>query len=231
MTLRAMLVYGLLLSVKAFSRVFYRHRPDWVGVPQPEKWDDMRLGVLLHHTSLYEPLFTGSLPNKMLKKMATSGAVPIADKTLQRPVVGFFFKMIAAQVISVTRERDQTWQQMLDAVRPDSMIVLMPEGRMKRKDGKDSEGREMTVRGGIADIIKAIPDGVMMIGYSGGLHHVQHPGQWFPRPFKTLRLRFEAIDIGEYRESLMAVKGAKGFKRAVVNDLTRRRDENCPPPE
>jgi hypothetical protein len=48
------------------------------------------------------------------------------------------------------------------------------------------------VRGGIADILEAIPSGRMLLAYSGGLHHVQAPGEHVPRPFRTLYLNLES---------------------------------------
>ena len=56
---------------------------------------------------------------------------------------------------------------------------------MKRRNGLDSQGQPMTVRGGIADILEAIPSGPMLIAYSGGLHHVQAPGETLPAVFRT----------------------------------------------
>ena len=100
--------------------------------------------------------------------------------------------------------------------------------RMKRATGLDSDGKPMTVRGGIADILETMGEGRMLIAYSGGLHHVQSPGDRFPRLFRTVRLRLEVVDIGAYRNARLEESGAKGFRRAVVADLERRRDEVCP---
>jgi hypothetical protein len=46
--------------------------------------------------------------------------------------------------------------------------------------------------------------------------------------FQTVRVRTELVDIGLYREQMMAVYGSKGFKKAVAEDLERRRDLHCP---
>ncbi|MCP4658888.1 MAG: hypothetical protein GY856_26040, partial [bacterium] len=65
-------------------------------------------------------------------------------------------------------------------------------------------------------------------GYSQGLHHVQIPGQMFPKLFKRIRMRFEALDIEDYRASLWPPDGdEQAFRRAVVQDLTERRDRYC----
>ena len=79
----------------------------------------------------------------------------------------------------------------------------------------------------IADILKAIGRGRMLLAYSGGLHHVQIPGQLLPRPFKTIRVRLESVDIEAYRQSLREMPGSEEFKRAVRVDLERRRDLYC----
>jgi hypothetical protein len=98
---------------------------------------------------------------------------------------------------------------------------------MKRATGLDSEGNPMTVRGGIADLLRGIPEGDMLLCYSGGLHHVQHPGELLPRPFKLLQMRLELLDVAAYREGLLAEHGRHGFKLAVIRDLERRRDLQC----
>jgi hypothetical protein len=100
---------------------------------------------------------------------------------------------------------------------------------MKRANGLDSQGKPMTVRGGIADILETMGDGRMLLAYSGGLHHIQVPGQRFPRLFKTIRMRLEVVDIVSYRAARMAEEGGpRGFRRAVAQDLERRRDLYCP---
>jgi len=227
--LRDYLVFLLLLGIKVFTRTFYRVQMRWLGDPPKDSWRRIRVVAILNHTSLFEPLFAGGCPNHFLWRMARHGVVPIARKTSDRAVVGQFYGLIANRVISITRERDETWDQVLAGIDPDAMVALLPEGRMKRANGLDSEGRPMTVRGGIADILETIGEGRLLLAYSGGLHHVQVPGQRFPRLWKTIRMNLELVDIGPYRRELMAQAGPVGFKRAVTADLERRRDQNCPP--
>jgi hypothetical protein len=168
-------------------------------------------------------------PPRFLWRVACHGVVPAAEKTTSRPIVGQFFKLIAAHVVSISRERDHTWREVLARIDPDSMVIILPEGRMKRRGGLDSKGQPMTVRGGIADILESIPSGPMLVAYSGGLHHVQAPGESLPRPFRTIRMNFELLDIATYRrEREREADGPIGFKRAVVDDLERRRDRNTP---
>jgi hypothetical protein len=153
--------------------------------------------------------------------------MPVADKALRRPIMGHFFRMVANHVVPVTRQRDRSWESLLEHLKPDALVIIMPEGRMKRANGLDNCGKPMTVRGGIADIIEATPGGRMLITLSAGLHHVQTPGQLIPRFFKTLRMRLENVDIAQYRRTILEQWGQEGFKKGVVKDLEHRRDMHC----
>ena len=226
--MRARIIYGLLLIIKTLSRIFYRFDIKWIEDVPVAPWTNMRLVAFLNHTSLYEPLFVGWFPNKFLKRIAYNGMMPVADKALRRPFMGHFFKLVAHNVVSITRLNDHTWQTVIDETTSNAMVVIMPEGRMMRKNGLDKRGMPMTVRGGIADLLLAIPNGRMLLTYSGGIHHVQAPGERWPRLFKTLRMRLQEVDIAAYRSSIMQKAGSQGFKAAVVADLESRRDRYCP---
>ena len=227
--LRSAIVFTLLYSLKVLSRIFYRHDWDWVGtgtVPR-NPWTRLRLVVFLNHTSLVEPVFLGVPPASFIWRLARHGVVPAADKTTDRPLVGMIFKFIAHEVIPITRQRDDTWSQVLSTIEGDSMVAIAPEGRMKRANGLDLHGNPMTVRGGVADILQALGEGRMLIAYSGGLHHVQVPGH-VPSIFKTVRLRVEILEIADYVREILAHGGEEEFKRNVIRDLERRRDLYCP---
>ena len=227
--MRPLLVYLMLRGVKAASRLLFHHDMRWIGEVPRDPWADLRLVVILNHTSLYEPLFAGGVPNRFLWSVASRAVVPVAQKTATRPLVGRFFSRVAAEVEPVTRERDQTWERFVARARePGRLAVILPEGRMKRRDGLDRHGEPMTIRGGIADLIREIPDGRMLLAYSGGLHHVQAPGDRWPRLFQVIRMRLESLEIADYRSRLMSEAGEEGFKRAVIRDLTHRRDTRCP---
>ncbi len=215
---------NVLRLLKLFSRVFYRFEFDWMNeVPAPP-WEDLRIVTVMNHTSLYEWLFSGALPDHFLQRIATRGHVPVADITISRPIYGRFLRFLAPHMIAITREPDHTWQAVIDRLAPDSMVIIFPEGRMKRANGLDKHGRPMSARGGIADVLEAVPSGRMLIAYSGGLHHVQAPGQILPRPFKTIRMALEFVDIEEYRSQMQASAGEEGFRHAVRTDLDARRD-------
>jgi len=218
----------MLLVLKYLSRIFYKHDVQFIGDTPPDPWTKIRLVAFLNHTSLFEPVFLGGVPNRFLWRLAAHGVVPAADKTTGRPLVGLIFKFIARHVIAITRERDHTWFAVLDKVDPHSMIIIAPEGRMMRANGLDSNGNPMTVRGGIADLLLAVEHGRMLIAYSGGLHHIQIPGHHTVGIFKTVRLRIENLEIADYVAAQMAKGGADAFKRNVREDLERRRDLYCP---
>lgn len=219
----------LLYAVRILARTFWRVEQRWVGeVPEGDRWAGIRVIAILNHTSLYEPIFAGAAPWRFLRKLATHGVVPIADVTLQRPIVGRFFRGLTAHVVSISRQRDRTWREVLAKIDdPKRIVALLPEGRMKRAGGLDKEGKPMTVRAGIADILLATPGGRLLLGYSAGLHHVQAPGEKLPRLFKTVRIAFEVVDVAAYRDRLLAEHGEAGFHAAVIADLTRRRDLYC----
>ncbi|MFQ5680066.1 MAG: hypothetical protein ACE5HP_11485 [Gemmatimonadota bacterium] len=227
--MRTYLVFLLLLAIKGGSRLFFRHEIGWVGVVPPDRWARIRILAMLNHTSLFEPVLAGGAPASLLWRIARHGVVPVADKTARRPVLGRLFRLMARQVIPITRQRDETWETVMARVEdPSALVAILPEGRMRRRTGLDSEGRPLTVRGGIADILRAIPRGRMLLVYSGGLHHIHAPGDRFPRIFKTVRMCLEAVEIPAYREARLAEGGTVAFKGAVIRDLARRRDRFCP---
>ncbi|MCE2421854.1 MAG: hypothetical protein J4G03_00825 [Gemmatimonadetes bacterium] len=225
--MRALLVFTVLMAVKLTSRCLYRVQLEWLP-GSPRTWSDVRIAALLNHTTLFEPILLGAVPASFLWRVAARGVIPIADKTMERPVVGRIFRFIASEVAVVSREADDTWDQVLEQIRdPDAVLAFCPEGRMKRRDGLDSRGNPMTVRGGIADVIRVKPRGRLLLAYSGGLHHIHAPGDRLPRVFRRAWLGVEVVDLREYRDRMMTQHGEDGFKWAVIEDLTRRRDIHC----
>src|SRR5437867_1133675 len=225
--LRSVAVSSLLIFLKYLSKVFFRPDFGWIGETPKDPWANIRLVVFLNHTSLFEPVFLTGVPNRFIWRLAAHGVIPAADKTTGRPLVGLIFRFVAHHVIPITRQRDQTWFEVLNRIDPKSMVVIAPEGRMKRATGLDLQGNPMTVRGGVADILQAIQEGRMLLAYSGGLHHVQVPGH-IPNLFETVRMRIENLDIAGYIAEQMAKGGAEQFKRNVIRDLETRRDAYCP---
>lgn len=228
--MQAFVSYCLLRLIKLLGRAFYTLESGWVGTYEDDPWKaDIRIVAILHHTSLYEPIFAGICPNHFLRRISRLGVVPIADKTLERPIVGAFFRMIAANVVPITRKRDDTWRVVVQQAGPGKMVMILPEGRMKRATGLDADGRPMTVRGGIADLIESTGEGKMLLAYSGGLHHVQAPGDKLPKLFRTVRLNLELVDVARYRDAVLAAaEPGDSFRRSVVIDLERRRDLYSP---
>lgn len=217
--------YYFLAALRLASRVFYDHKFEWVGEPPAEPFRNVRVAALLNHTSLFEAALSGSFPLHFVRDIASRGVLPGADTTMDRPIVGRFFKWMVPRSVTLTRRRDSSWDSLLSLVEGDNIVLLFPEGRMRRRGGFDKHGRPMTVRSGIADVLARIDEGDILLVYSEGLHHVHAPGDRFPGLFLEVRCRFEQLSIRQYKER-MGIGGPK-FIRNTMHDLETRRDLHC----
>lgn len=217
--------FAFFVAVKLFTRLFYRFEVAYVGSFEPRHWPALRLALLLNHTSLWEPLLTGVLPIGYLWRLSHRGIFPVADITMTRPLARGILGFLAPKVVAISRKRDETWQRFLAAVAVNDTMIFLPEGRMKRPDGKDKFGKAMTIRRGIADVLAGLGDGPLIFVYSGGLSHVAPPGRRLPRVFKTIRVRFESTTIAAYVAEMAAQGGT--LEQALVADLSARRDRYC----
>ena len=104
----------------------------------------MRLLVFLNHTSLFEPVFAAVVPNRFLWRLASRGVLPAAKKTIDRPLVGRFFRLLGRRVVPISRKRDATWREVLASVAGDSMVAIAPEGRMRRATGRSGSSPATT---------------------------------------------------------------------------------------
>lgn len=228
--IRSLIVFTILMCVKVLARIFYRFDPLWLEQVSEQQWDDLRLIVVLHHTSLLDVLYFGLIPNRVLWRLATRGVAPAASVTLERPIIGLAYRTMVKTVISVTRKRDHTWQQLMEEIDSDAIVIIAPEGRLMRANGLDKKGRPMSIRGGVVEILRAVGDGQMLMIYSGGLHHIQIPGEKrLPRILKTVHARFEMLDVEQYSRELLTEYGEQGFRQAVIDDLGRLKCLHCPP--
>jgi hypothetical protein len=216
-----LLRFLFLLLVKGLAQFFYCFEVSWVGEKGDRPFKDTRIGVLLNHTSLFEPVYIGTLPVSLLWVMAKKAVFPGADITMNRPWVGTLIRGLAPKVMTVTRKRDSSWENFLDEVTEDSLVFIAPEGRMKRRNGLDKAGKPMTVKSGIADVLQKLKTGKMILAYSGGLHHVQAPGEGFPKLFRKLKIRYEIVDIASFLKSYSS-------PQEIVSELEKRRDKYTP---
>jgi len=226
--IQAILAFILLTSIMILSRIFYRYEDEWLGDIPAKDWGKLRALVILNHTSLFEPLLAGFGDWRLFWIFARHGVLPVAEKTMRRRI-GIVFRFLVRHPIVITRQRDHTWESVLNKIDDRSLVIILPEGRMKRADGLDNTGRAMTMRGGIADILEPLDSGRMLIVYSGGFHHIQVPGhsRW-PKLFKTVRARLELMEIQDYKAGVLAASEGLGFRKALIKDLTARRDQHCP---
>ncbi len=222
--MHTLISFTMLCAIKVFAKIFYKFEINWLS--DQRDFEKVRLVAILNHTSLYEPLMFATAPNWFLWKIARKMALPVADKTMKRPIVGRFFRFLIPGIISITRKRDQSWRHFLKAIENRSVIIILPEGRMKRHNGLDAYGRPMDVKAGITDIIPKLQEGNILFAYSGGLHHIQHPGEFFPRLFKTIKLNLELVDIESYKSQFKT--DGIALKREIVADMNQRLAEKCP---
>ncbi|HFB67043.1 MAG TPA: hypothetical protein ENJ60_16030 [Aeromonadales bacterium] len=225
--MRHIFSFLLIALIKLLASLFYRFKVNWIGGNQLSRWREVRIIVFLNHTSLFEPLFLKLAPYGFIWKLSRTLVVPGADITLQRPILGKFIKLLIPGCLPITRKNDETWAGFLKQMKADSVVAILPEGRMKRKNGLDKSGKPMSVRGGTSDILQFINDGKILFVYSGGLHHIQSPGDKLPRLFKTIKVTMEMLDVTDYKKHIIA-KNHHSFKRAVMEDLNYRL-QHCVP--
>ncbi len=216
----------LLSSFKISTKLFYRFDQQWLSPDDHKQWNEVNLIIFLNHTSLFEPLFIQLAPTKFLWRIANHLVVPGADVTLKRPITGKIYRTLIPGCIPITRKKDESWDNFLDHVGNEKLNAILPEGRMKRRDGFDKTGQPMDVRGGVVDILQRLDKGKILFVYSGGLHHIQAPGDKFPKLFKTIRANMEIIDLPSYKQQFSDDDGE--FKKQVLSDINQRL-VNCIP--
>lgn len=226
--MRRILAFIILASVKTVSSVLFRGHFNWLNAKPNDHWKKARLFVFLNHTSLYEPIFIQALPYSYLWYLTEHLNVPGADITLNRPIVGRFWKLMMPNIASVSRKKDSTWNKYLESIDDKSIIMIAAEGRMKRPNGLDKFGKPMSVRGGVADIIEGLDDGAMVLCFSGGLHHIQKPGQHLPNFFRHIHMNLSFHDIKEYKAQFS--ENPRERKIKMVQDIQSRVLRDCPSP-
>jgi len=138
--------FFILLVIWVGTRIFYRFDFRWIEPVPEQTWGPYKVLTILNHTSLFEWLYAGGVPLRFLWRISGHAMVPIADKTVNRPIVGRFFRLLAPHMLPITRQADHTWKAVLDRVNEVVMVIILPEGRMMRADGLDREGNPMTVK-------------------------------------------------------------------------------------
>ena len=219
--------FTVMAAIKTLSYPFYRFKINWIDQQADQGLEDVKLIVLLNHTSLYEALFVRLASYRYLWRLARHVLVPVADITTSRPVVGKFFRALIPGIIPISRKRDDSWDHFLSKVNEDAIVAILPEGRMRRHDGKDKNGKPMSIRAGVSDIIETLEQGNILFVYSGGLHHIQIPGQRLPKIFKTIKTNMEVIDVSEYKQQ-MHHEVLKRRKLNIVRDIETRLKNKTP---
>jgi len=219
--------FSVMSFLKVVTYPFYRFDNKWLSEEKYDALDKVKLVVLLNHTSLYETLFVRLAPFRFLWRIARHMLVPVADITTNRPLVGRFFHALVPGVVPISRKRDESWATFLGRINHEAIVAILPEGRMRRRDGKDKHGKPMSVRAGIADIIEKIDSGNILFVYSGGLHHIQVPGQTLPKLFKRIKTHMEMVSVEEYKDALYHPE-VNNRKVAFVRDIQNRLEKLTP---
>ncbi len=217
----------LLLLIKLLTRIFYHFEIEWIS-GKLESYKDAKVFLLINHTSLFEPLFIGAFPIPLLWEMSHRFAYPIAQKTLNRPIAGFTFKLLSPVTLPLTKNRDKAWRNFLRVISGGKYLIgFAPEGRMRRANGLDKDGKPMTMMGGVVDILENTKSGNILFLFSGGLHHVQIPGEGAPKLFKKIQLALDSKPIDEYKAEVLSKYG-EDLRKGILADLEHRRDTLCP---
>ena len=106
--MRSIIVFLLLLGVRATARLFFRLREDWMPTKPKDMADGTRIVAILNHTSLYEPLIAGYASTKLLWRFARHGVLPVAEKTMKRKI-GIFFRFLVCQIGQPIRSFTSRW--------------------------------------------------------------------------------------------------------------------------
>lgn len=221
----ALVRFLFLLVIKTGSRLLWSFDSGWVGAAPARPFGDVRLALLLNHTSLFEPIFMAVFPPRWLWRVAAEAVIPGADITLERPVAGRVFKWMSPKVIAISRARDHTWDAFMEEIDHGAVVLMAPEGRMKRANGLDKKGRPMSMMSGVVDILARLDRGDLLLFYSAGLHHVHEPGRRFPRLFRRVKSRMEQMPIREFKARTRFDEA--GGRERVLAELERLRDLHC----
>lgn len=209
------------------AHIFYRAEFRWITQHDKDPFKNVKIIALLNHTSLFEPLYISAVSFSFIWRLTKHVSVPGADITLNRPIVGKLWKLMMPNIASVSRKQDDTWKNYLNSIDSNSIVMIAPEGRMKRPNGLDKHGRPMSIRPGIIDIIENVSEGGMILCFSGGLHHIQSPGQMIPKVFKPLKMNLAYLDLVQYKQQFSHLS-SRERKIAMLSDLQKRLEKDCP---
>lgn len=210
--------FCLLIIIKYLAKLLYSFNVTWKTSHSEIHWERISCLIFLNHTSLFEPIYVAIAPNKFLWRISKDLIVPAAEETLNRPIVGKILKALIPGCVPISRKNDETWLNFLDQIDSNTLTAILPEGCMKRKTGLDKKGNPMTIKPGVADILSHLDSGRLLFVYSGGLHHIQAPGEKIPRIFKRVDVGLEATDIDQFK-SQFSKNDIEKFRLQVINDL------------
>src|SRR5665647_593599 len=107
--MQRIICFFILVTIKIVSMVFWRLEYKWLNPTPPDPWKKAKMIVLMNHTSLFEPIYVQAFSFSYLWYLSARMNVPGADITLNRPIVGRFWKMMVPNIVAVTRRNDGSW--------------------------------------------------------------------------------------------------------------------------
>ena len=217
----------LLSTLKIIATVFYHFQLHWLSARDKKQWQQVSMIIFLNHTSLFEILFMRIAPFSFLWRLADQLIVPGADITFARPIVGKILHTLIPGIIPISRKKDDTWQHFLSLVDNEKVTAILPEGRMKRRNGLDKLGQPMSVRSGFVDILAKLTEGKILFIYSGGLHHIQAPGEKLPKLFKNIKANLEIVDLQAYKQQFSS-NNDTALRSKMTADVDNRLQNNLP---
>ena len=131
--MRKYLVFLVLGAAWLISKAFWWRELKWIGgTPPGDPWRGIRVLCFLNHTSLFEWLFIAMAPPRFLWRVACHGVVPAAEKTIRRPIVGQFFKLVGAHVVRYALAADDRFR--LDAAAFQRALAAAPRAKLANDD-------------------------------------------------------------------------------------------------
>ena len=214
--------FSILLFLKFFCFVFFFTKVNYKNTKNIP-WEKINLILFLNHTSLFEFIFITIVPIKYLWRMSEKLIFPVADISYDKFLFGNFIKKLGPYPIRISRKRDKSWSYFLRKLTNDKILIFPAEGRMRRKTGLDKDGKPLTVRSGVCDILKKYESCPFLIMYSHGIHHVYAPEDKLPKLFKRISITIEMLSVSDYCKKF--TKDSVLNKKALRSDLDRKRDE------
>lgn len=181
-------------------KILYRCSWTWIGKNSDRGFQDMKALFLMNHTSYADHMIFVLVPINVIYKMFWNARIAVA----QHQVKNFkgLLQYLENNIVPLSRQRDDSWNNYLSNANAKSIFVMYPEGTRMSPEGLDKNGKKVRVKGGVADILELLPDGDIVILYLDGFYEILGAGMKFPKLFKKVRVTAEVVDIAALKHEL-----------------------------